>query len=147
VIKIAIDGTVREAQDGELLIDLLNRAGNTVPQVCYHPQLGPVQTCDTCMVEANGRLVRACATEVADGMQIATKSAKAMAAQTEAFDPALAEERGIQSGTWGQLVSRYGQVRVRAVVTDCLRGLAAAVNFLQAFGRNLRPRPNSLPRD
>jgi formate dehydrogenase major subunit len=32
--------------------------------------------------------------------------------------PALAKERGIQSGTWVQLTSRYGKVRVRAVVTD-----------------------------
>jgi formate dehydrogenase major subunit len=36
--------------------------------------------------------------------------------------PALAAERGIQSGTWVQLVSRYGQVRVRAVVTDRVQG-------------------------
>jgi formate dehydrogenase major subunit len=36
--------------------------------------------------------------------------------------PELAEERGIQSGTWVQLVSRYGQVRVRAVVTDRVHG-------------------------
>jgi len=36
--------------------------------------------------------------------------------------PELAEERGIQSGTWVQLVSRYGKVRVRALVTDRVRG-------------------------
>ncbi len=36
--------------------------------------------------------------------------------------PALAAERGIQSGTWVQLTSRYGQVRVRALVTDRVRG-------------------------
>jgi formate dehydrogenase major subunit len=36
--------------------------------------------------------------------------------------PELAEERGIQSGTWVQLVSRYGQVRVRALVTDRVHG-------------------------
>ena len=41
------------------------------------------------MVEVNGLLVRACATGVADGMQIATKSAKAAAAQVEAFDRIL----------------------------------------------------------
>jgi formate dehydrogenase major subunit len=35
--------------------------------------------------------------------------------------PELAGERGIQSGTWVLLVSRYGQVRVRAVVTDRVR--------------------------
>jgi formate dehydrogenase major subunit len=36
--------------------------------------------------------------------------------------PELAEERGIQSGTWVQLVSRYGKVRVRALVTDRVKG-------------------------
>jgi formate dehydrogenase major subunit len=89
VVKVSIDGIVREAQPDELLIDLINRTEGSVPHVCYHPQLGPVQTCDTCMVEANGCLVRACATGVADGMQIATKSAKAAAAQVEAFDRIL----------------------------------------------------------
>jgi len=36
--------------------------------------------------------------------------------------PALAAERGIQSGTWVQLTSRYGQVRVRALVSDRVHG-------------------------
>lgn len=36
--------------------------------------------------------------------------------------PELAEERGIQSGTWVQLVSRYGKLRVRALVTDRVQG-------------------------
>jgi formate dehydrogenase major subunit len=36
--------------------------------------------------------------------------------------PELAKERGIQSGTWVQLISRYGKVRVRAVVTDRVHG-------------------------
>jgi formate dehydrogenase major subunit len=41
------------------------------------------------MVEADGRLVRACATEVSEGMRVSTKSAKAAAAQVEAFDRIL----------------------------------------------------------
>src|SRR5882672_9939611 len=89
VADIAIDGIAHAAQPDELLINLINRIGVSVPHVCYHPQLGPVQTCDTCMVEVNGRLVRACATEVADGMKISTKSATASAAQVEAFDRIL----------------------------------------------------------
>lgn len=36
--------------------------------------------------------------------------------------PELAQERGIQSGRFVQLTSRYGKVRVRAVVTDRVRG-------------------------
>jgi formate dehydrogenase major subunit len=89
VINLEIDGVVQEAQPDELLVDLIERTGNTIPHVCYHPQLGPVQTCDTCMVEENGRLIRACATRVADGMTIFTKSANASAAQVEAFDRIL----------------------------------------------------------
>jgi formate dehydrogenase major subunit len=89
VLKVLIDGTVREAKSDELLIDVINRSGAPLPQVCYHAQVGPVQTCDTCLVEIDGRLVRACATPVSDGMQIVTKSVKAAAAQIEAFDRIL----------------------------------------------------------
>ena len=89
MVNVTIDGVVQTAQPDELLIDLINRTGATVPHVCYHPQLGPIETCDTCMVEANGVLVRACATELADGMTISTKSVKAAAAQVEAFNRIL----------------------------------------------------------
>ena len=89
MLKVNIDGTSLEAEPDELLIDLINRTGGSVPHVCYHPQLGPVQTCDTCMVEVDGRLIRACASKAAEGMNISTKSAKAAAAQVEAFDRIL----------------------------------------------------------
>jgi formate dehydrogenase major subunit len=36
--------------------------------------------------------------------------------------PELAQEREIQNGTWVHLTSRYGRVRVRAVVTDRVHG-------------------------
>ena len=63
--NITIDGKPHITAQGESLLDALNRVGMEIPQVCYHPQLGPIQTCDTCMVEADGKLVRACATTVA----------------------------------------------------------------------------------
>jgi formate dehydrogenase major subunit len=34
----------------------------------------------------------------------------------------LAKERGIQTGSWVQLTSRYGRVRVQAVITDRVHG-------------------------
>src|SRR5882724_2767230 len=89
MITVTIDGVVQEAQSGERLIDVINRAGVKIAQVCYHPQLGPIQTCDTCMVENNGLLVRACATTASDGMEIFTRTEKAGAAQREAFDRIL----------------------------------------------------------
>src|SRR5881628_578780 len=86
---LTIDGSITEARADERLVDLINRVGAKLPQVCYHPQLGPIQSCDTCMVEVDGKLVRACATKVSAGMNISTKSNKAVAAQREAFDRIL----------------------------------------------------------
>ncbi len=71
-VSVTIDGVVHNAGREERLIDLVNKVGAKVPQVCYHPQLGPIQTCDTCMVEVDGKLVRACATTVVDGMSVDT---------------------------------------------------------------------------
>src|ERR1700681_3098007 len=51
--------------------------------------LGPIQTCDTCIVEVDGKLARACGTLVADGSSVLTASSKAVAAQREAFDRIL----------------------------------------------------------
>src|SRR5579875_2556818 len=86
---ITVDGRSLEARAGERLIDVLNRAQTPLPQVCYVPQLGPIQTCDTCLVELNGQIVRACATTIAPGMQVATASEPVKAAQAEAFDRIL----------------------------------------------------------
>src|SRR5260370_36975910 len=89
MISLTINGVARKVGLGERLIDVINRAGVKISQVCYHPQLGPIQTCDTCMVETNGQLVRACATTASAGMKIFTKSEKAAAPQREAFDRIL----------------------------------------------------------
>jgi formate dehydrogenase major subunit len=89
VVTIIIDDSAHTARDGERLIDVINGVGVRLAQVCYHPQLGPIQTCDTCMVEIDGRLVRACATTVADGMRVSTVSPQAHAAREEAFDRIL----------------------------------------------------------
>jgi formate dehydrogenase major subunit len=89
MISVTIDGVVQEAHAGERLIDIINRSRSKIPQVCYHPQLGPIQTCDTCMVEIGGHLVRACATTVSGGLVVETKSDEAVAAQKEAFDRIL----------------------------------------------------------
>ncbi len=66
-------------------------AGNyrSVPQVCYLSQIGPVETCDTCMVDVDGRMVRACSTGVKAGMRVLANSDRADRAQREAMDRIL----------------------------------------------------------
>jgi hypothetical protein len=56
--RLRLTAFFKKCDPTSILIDLVNRAGGSVPYVCYHPKLGPVQTCDTCMVEVDGRLVR-----------------------------------------------------------------------------------------
>jgi formate dehydrogenase major subunit len=87
---ITLNGSMREVRSGEHLIEVINRERIELAQVCYHPQLGPIQTCDTCMVEVDGKLARACATVIAEGMKVSTNSPAATAAQREAFDRILA---------------------------------------------------------
>jgi hypothetical protein len=72
--EITIDGSPCQTHEGERLIDLANRLGPEIPQVCYHPQLGPIQTCDTCLVEVNGKLSRACATVIEPNMRVSTNT-------------------------------------------------------------------------
>jgi hypothetical protein len=84
-----IEGRPRAIQPGERLIDLINRCGIEIPQVCYHPQLRPIQTCDTCMAEVDGKLVRACGTMAAEGTNVATSSPRASASVTAAEERAL----------------------------------------------------------
>jgi formate dehydrogenase major subunit len=92
--QLTVDGLEVPAHAGELLIELLNRrtavhALKAVPQVCYLPQMGPIQSCDTCMVKVNGALVRACGTTVAAGMKVETVGEAVDIAQREAFDRIL----------------------------------------------------------
>jgi formate dehydrogenase major subunit len=90
-IPITLDGAHVAAGEGEMLVDAINRAlpQRHLPQVCYHPRMGPIETCDACMVEVDGKLVRACATPATAGMRVATQSPRADSAQREAFDRIL----------------------------------------------------------
>jgi formate dehydrogenase major subunit len=87
--KLSINDISHAFQPGERLIDVILRSQVEIPHICYHPQLGPIQTCDTCMVEVDGKLARACATFAADGVNVVTDSAGAKSAQNEAFDRIL----------------------------------------------------------
>jgi len=91
--SMTVDGKPVSIRTGELLVEALNRAigpeGKKLPQVCYVPQMGPIQSCDTCMVEVNGELVRSCSTPVKAGMSVVTEGERVDIAQREAFDRIL----------------------------------------------------------
>ncbi|MDE1176621.1 MAG: formate dehydrogenase subunit alpha [Edaphobacter sp.] len=93
-MQITIDGVRVPAHSGGLLIDLLNTRREALkqeplPQVCYVPQMGPIESCDTCMVQVDGKLVRACGTRITTGMNVVTTGETVDIAQREAFDRIL----------------------------------------------------------
>ncbi|TCO83064.1 NADH dehydrogenase subunit G [Plasticicumulans lactativorans] len=83
LIKIEVDGVPLEAKKGQMLIEITDKAGITVPRFCYHKKLSVAANCRMCLVEVEKapKPLPACATPVMDGMKVYTQSAKAIAAQ------------------------------------------------------------------
>lgn len=83
MVKITIDGTELEVPQGSMIIEAADNAKLTIPRFCYHKKLSVAANCRMCLVEASNskKPVPACATPVADGVIIQTKSPKALAAQ------------------------------------------------------------------
>jgi formate dehydrogenase major subunit len=46
MVRVTIDGSIHGGKGDERLIEVINRTGTELAQVCYHLQLGPIQTCD-----------------------------------------------------------------------------------------------------
>ena len=87
--QIKINGVPYEVAEGATILDTINQNGIDHPQICHVPAVDPIQTCDTCIVEVGGKLVRSCSTKAIDGMDVQLASDKAKAAQTEAMDRLL----------------------------------------------------------
>lgn len=87
--KVLINGEAHEVEKGTRILDYLLSQEIQHPHICYSEILGPVQSCDTCMCEVNGSIMRACSTVIEDGMNILTSSELAKNAQDEAMDRIL----------------------------------------------------------
>ncbi len=82
-ITIEVDGRKLEATPGQMLIEVTDAAGITVPRFCYHKKLSVAANCRMCLVEVENapKPLPACATPVADGMKAWTCSPLARQAQ------------------------------------------------------------------
>ncbi|MDX1901687.1 MAG: NADH-quinone oxidoreductase subunit NuoG [Gammaproteobacteria bacterium] len=82
-IDIEIDGKTLKAQPGQMVIQVADAAGIYIPRFCYHKHLSVAANCRMCLVEVEKvpKALPACATPVAPGMKIFTRSKAALAAQ------------------------------------------------------------------
>ncbi len=83
MVEVEIDGKKVEVAEGSMLISAATAAGAYVPHFCYHKKLSIAANCRMCLVDVEKapKPLPACATPVAQGMKVHTKSEKAIKAQ------------------------------------------------------------------
>jgi NADH-quinone oxidoreductase subunit G len=82
-VNVEVDGRPLKARKGQMIIQLTDGAGVYVPRFCYHEKLSIAANCRMCLVEVEKapKPMPACATPVAEGMKVFTRSPRAIAAQ------------------------------------------------------------------
>jgi NADH-quinone oxidoreductase subunit G len=84
-VNIEVNGKPVKAKKGEVIIRATDRLGPDayVPRFCYHEKLAIAANCRMCLVDVEKapKPLPACATPVAEGMKIFTKSPRAIGAQ------------------------------------------------------------------
>ena len=69
-VRFTIDGTECMATRGQYLVDAAKENGIYIPTLCNYPGVKPKGSCRICTVRVNGKLMTACTTPVAEGMNI-----------------------------------------------------------------------------
>jgi NADH-quinone oxidoreductase subunit G len=126
-VTIEVDGRKLQARKGEMLIRVTDAAGIYIPRFCYHKKLSVAANCRMCLVEVEKapKPLPACATPVADGMVVHTRSEYAHRAQkgtmeflliNHPLDCPICDEGGEcdlqdQALGYGKDASRYTEVK------------------------------------
>lgn len=87
-LQIEVDGQKLPARPGQMLIELTDANDIYIPRFCYHRKLSVAANCRMCLVEVENapKPLPACATPVADGMKVATRSKLAIEAQKSVME-------------------------------------------------------------
>jgi len=88
MIEIQLDGKPVSVAPGSMVMHAADAAGVYVPHFCYHKKLSIAANCRMCLVdiEKAPKPMPACATPVAQGMVVHTKSDKAIKAQQSVME-------------------------------------------------------------
>ena len=143
-VDIEIDGKPTQIRKGAMIIEAADAIGVAIPRFCYHRKLPIAANCRMCLVEVEmgGKKMPkpqpACATPVADGMKVSTRSDGALKAQRNVMEFLLinhpldcpicdqggeCELQDISLG-YGRGVSRYTE-RKRTITDENLGPLVA----------------------
>jgi len=90
---MTINGKTVAVEAGKTILEAARLNGVLIPTLCYLKELNEVAACRMCVVEVKGaeRLVAACNTPVAEGMEIVTDSKRVLDARRENLKLILSE--------------------------------------------------------
>lgn len=88
MLQIEIDGKALEVEHGSTIIDAADKVGIAIPRFCYHKKLSVAANCRMCLVQVENfnKPLPACATPVAEGMKIFTRSKATVEAQQSVME-------------------------------------------------------------
>jgi NADH-quinone oxidoreductase subunit G len=144
LINIEVDGKPTQIRKGAMIIEAADAIGINIPRFCYHRKLPIAANCRMCLVEVEmgGKPMPkpqpACATPVAEGMKVTTRSDSALKFQKDVMEFLLinhpldcpicdqggeCELQDVALG-YGRSVSRYTE-RKRTIADENLGPLVA----------------------
>ncbi|MCL2561168.1 MAG: 2Fe-2S iron-sulfur cluster-binding protein [Rikenellaceae bacterium] len=94
-MKIRINDKETEVSEGEKVIEVARRLGIGIPALCYAPGFKHRASCMVCVVKelTGGRMIPACSTPVAEGMDIQTESEEVKQLRAMSLELLLSDHR------------------------------------------------------
>lgn len=82
-VNVKIDGKAYQIEKGSTILKACKNAGIDIPTLCYLEDVSKNSSCGICVVEVKGgkSLIRSCAAEVFENMEISTRTARVMEAR------------------------------------------------------------------
>ena len=82
IVNLTINRLPVSAPEGMTIMEAAEKAGISIPHLCYLEKINEIGACRLCSVEVRGedKLVPACITRVAEGMEITTNSSRVRSA-------------------------------------------------------------------
>jgi formate dehydrogenase alpha subunit len=87
MVKLTIDGKEVTGRPGQTIYEAAKENGIYIPTLCYHPRLSLLKSCRICLVEVQGAEMpmASCATPVAEGMVVHTRTERVEEMRWEAL--------------------------------------------------------------
>ena len=95
-VNLTIDGVQVSVEEGATILAAAEKAGIEIPNLCFKKEMKPYGACGVCVVEVEKcpKLLRACATKVAEGMVVRTNGERALKARKLALELLMGDHDG-----------------------------------------------------